>query len=134
MRPQVSLQQQLMSAQPAPMVRATLALRQALMNLLNNAADANPEDLLLALEWDEQQIWLRIRDHGPGLPLEQSANLGKPFVTTKGKGLGIGLFLTATTLARQDGEVRLYNHPDGGTLTEVRLPIRTPAADMERER
>lgn len=124
MRPQVSYRQQTPSPLPAPQVRATLALRQALMNLLNNAADANPDGIELALSWDSQQIWLRIRDRGPGLPLEQSANLGKPFVTTKGKGLGIGLFLTATTLARQDGEVCLYNHPEGGTLTEVRLPIR----------
>jgi len=64
-----------------------------------------------------------VHDQGPGLPLEQADQLGKPFVTTKGRGLGIGLFLTSSTLARHQGEVRLYNHPNGGTLTEVELPI-----------
>jgi two-component system sensor histidine kinase RegB len=37
--------------------------------------------------------------------------------------LGIGLFLTSSTLSRHQGEVRLYDHPEGGTLTEVQLPI-----------
>ena len=108
---------------PLPAVSGSNALRQALLNLLNNAADASPDDIEITLTWDETYIWLKIHDQGPGLPIQNAANLGKPFMTTKGKGLGIGLFLTATTLAQRDGEVRLYNHPQGGTLTEVRLPL-----------
>ncbi|MGH1461667.1 MAG: ATP-binding protein [Neptuniibacter sp.] len=108
----------------APVLNCTTSLRQSLLNLLNNAADAEPLDIKVELDWDQKNVFLRIHDNGPGISLEQSDNLGKPFVTTKGKGLGIGLFLTATTLARYDGDVRLYNHPSGGTLTEVTLPIR----------
>lgn len=107
----------------SPPVATSPQLKQALTNLLNNAADAADEPLEIALEWAEKDIWLRIHDQGAGLPLSASANLGRPFVTTKGKGLGIGLFLTATTLSQHEGEVRLYDHPNGGTLTEVRLPI-----------
>lgn len=125
MRPEVSFDVEIGQHDSPPSITTTLALQQALMNLLNNAADAAPENIRIQLDWDPNQVWLRIHDQGPGLPLEQSADLGKPFVTTKGKGLGIGLFLTATTLAQRDGEVRLYNHPQGGTLTEVRLPIRS---------
>lgn len=124
-RPEVTKDFSISGQQPVPALNCTTSLRQSLLNLLNNAADAEPRDIQIELDWDEQYVWLRIHDRGPGISLEQSESLGKPFVTTKGKGLGIGLFLTATTLARYDGDVRLYSHPEGGTLTEVTLPIRS---------
>ncbi len=123
MRPEVSYRIPPFPSGPAPRVSASITLQQALLNLLNNAADAHPEDIEIALSWDSERILLQVHDQGPGLPLEQADQLGKPFVTTKGRGLGIGLFLTSSTLARHQGEVRLYSHPDGGTLTEVELPI-----------
>ena len=104
-------------------LQTSTSLQQALLNLLNNAADANPKGIEISAEGEASHLKLKIHDRGPGLPLEEADQLGKPFVTTKGRGLGIGLFLTATTLAQHQGEVRLYNHPEGGTLTEVRLPL-----------
>lgn len=125
-RPQAQYKRLNLQAGTSPLVATNPQLKQALTNLLNNAADASEEPLEIELDWDQSNIWLRIHDQGPGLPLSSSANLGRPFVTTKGKGLGIGLFLTATTLAQHEGEVRLYDHPKGGTLTEVRLPTTAP--------
>lgn len=123
-RPEVTKQFFIKGTGNAPQLNCTTSLRQSLLNLLNNAADAEPKGIVVELDWDPDCVWLRIHDQGPGISIEQSENLGKPFVTTKGKGLGIGLFLTATTLARYDGDVRLYNRPEGGTLTEVSLPLR----------
>ncbi|WP_286236799.1 ATP-binding protein [Neptuniibacter halophilus] len=123
-RPEASYRYRVSNTAAAPQLNCTTSLRQSLLNLLNNAADAEPVGIEIELDWDKQSVFFRIHDQGPGISLEQSDNLGKPFITTKGKGLGIGLFLTATTLARYAGDVRLYNHPEGGTLTEVTLPVR----------
>lgn len=113
----------------SPIIQSSMMLQQALINLLNNAADASPEPIEIRIaEVNNNQVTLTIRDFGTGLTPEQLANMGKPFFTTKG-GLGIGLYLTVTSLASQEGEVRLYNHPQGGTLTEVKLPI----SDSEKE-
>ena len=49
--------------------------------------------------------------------------MGKPFVTTKRKGLGLGLFLSHATVARFNGQVALYNHEEGGTLAELSMPL-----------
>lgn len=121
MRPDATCQHRIEGKGDAPLLESSTALQQALLNLFNNAADAHPLDIRIELDWNSDHIYLRIYDQGPGLSLEQSQHLGKPFVTTKGKGLGIGLFLTSTTLARYNGDVRLYNHETGGTLTEVTL-------------
>lgn len=121
-RPEVTHRVIMESSGETPVIRNSTSLRQSILNILNNAADAAPKDIAVSLNWDDNDITLLIHDQGPGLSLEAHDNLGKPFVSTKGRGLGIGLFLTATTLARYDGSVRLYNHPDGGTLTEVIIP------------
>jgi two-component system sensor histidine kinase RegB len=125
-RPQAQYRVSPVSAGKAPTISDSPQLQQSLTNLLNNAMDASDAPIEIDLSWDTEQVWLKIRDHGPGLPLTEVTDLGRPFVTTKGNGLGIGLFLTATTLAQHHGDVRLYNHPEGGTLTEVRLPIPQP--------
>lgn len=97
-------------------------LDQALTNLLNNAADANPEQIAIRLDWQEESVIIDIRDHGPGIAMSIADQLGDTFISTKSKGMGIGLFLTHATINRLGGGVRLYNHPEGGTLTEVTLP------------
>jgi len=89
---------------------------------LNNAADACPDDLDIQLGWDIQWIELSIRDHGFGVPLAIAEQIGKPFFTTKGKGFGLGLFLSKASVTRAGGSVKLYSHEEGGTLTELRLP------------
>lgn len=106
-----------------PTVISSIPLQQAFINLLNNAADASTEPLQIEASSDTQQILFTILDKGPGIPLEQAESLGSPFITTKGKGLGIGLFLTANALNSYGGKVCLFNHPQGGTLTEVKLPV-----------
>ena len=97
-------------------------LTQALLNLLNNAADACPDELGVSLDWDHENIFIGIRDHGPGVPLAIAEQIGKPFFTTKGKGFGLGLFLSKASVTRAGGSVKLYSHEEGGTLTELRLP------------
>ena len=98
-------------------------LPQALENLLNNAADACPDDIEITLEQRDQEVLIDIRDHGDGVPMAVADQLGETFISTKSKGMGIGLFLTHATINRFGGGVSLYNHEDGGTLTEVRLPL-----------
>jgi len=97
-------------------------LDQALTNLLNNAADANPEQIAIRLDWQDESVVIDIRDHGPGVAMSIADQLGETFISTKSKGMGIGLFLTHATINRLGGGVSLYNHPEGGTLTEVKLP------------
>lgn len=96
---------------------------QSIINLLNNAADAAPENIIIRIEWEQTSMHWQIEDNGPGIPMEIASQLGKPFVTTKGKGLGLGLFLTHATINRYGGKVYLYNRAPHGTLTELRLPL-----------
>ena len=105
-----------------PSVHLDLTLIQAIINLLNNAADVSNK-VEVAIDWDEIYLIINIRDFGPGLPSEIIEDLGKPFVSTKGKGLGVGLFLTHATINRFGGDVELKNHPEQGAICRVRLKL-----------
>lgn len=103
-------------------------LEQAIINLLNNAADACEQDIKVSIQRQPQQMRINIRDHGPGIALDQAENIGKPFISNKGKGLGLGLFLTHATIQRFGGAIELYNHPDGGTVAQLTLPLSMPTS------
>lgn len=107
-----------------PRICDDITLQQALINLLNNAADASQEPVTIMIHWNTQEVQIDIHDQGPGIPMEIAERLGQTFLSTKSKGLGLGLFLTHATINRLGGTVHLYNHKHGGTLTEVRVPVK----------
>jgi len=125
MRPATELVTSLSENIHNPLIFTDKTLTQAIQNLLDNAADASPERVLFNAEWDEAVLTIKIRDFGSGLTEEVAKHLGKPFFTSKSeKGMGLGVYLTQTTLARYEGKLKLGNHPDGGVITIVKIPLK----------
>jgi two-component system sensor histidine kinase RegB len=133
-RPHARLDVTLHGEQPAPRIAADRTLEQAILNLLDNAADANGtshEALQFSAHWDAVTCRIEILDRGPGLHREAALRLGEAFFSTKTEvgdrpgGLGIGLFLSNATIERFGGKVELRNRNDspGGACTRVTLPL-----------
>lgn len=124
LRPEIEFHHALEGEHPAPVIAVDRTLGMALVNLLDNAADASPHRVEMHGGWCHDELDLSIRDHGPGVSAEDADRIGTPFYTTKPeKGLGIGLYLSRMILGRFGGSVVLENHPHGGTITEIRLPL-----------
>jgi len=128
LRPTVRCSFQAIGAQPAPQMYIAPALRAALLNLLNNAADASPEKIDIEAHWNADHFTLKIHDFGKGLTPEAAARAGSAFFTTKEEGKGLGLLLANATVERMGGKVRLFNRDGGGATTEVILPMQARAA------
>lgn len=138
-RPRAPLSISLDGPQPAALVAADRRLEQALLNLLDNAADANGKSaaggaLQFSARWDGETCRIEILDSGPGLDAEAARRIGQPFFSTKRDapagdsavgGLGIGLFLSNATIEHFGGRVELFNRDDqpGGACTRVTLPL-----------
>ena len=105
---------------PAPDLKFHPTIAQSILNLLNNAADASPEWVEVAISWTDTEIEMEIRDRGEGF---ETAGKTVPFFSSKSEGLGLGLFLSQSTVTRFGGSVSLQNLTDGGTLTTIKLPI-----------
>lgn len=125
MRPGIVIRTRWEGSRPDPEIVSERTLTQALLNLLNNAADASPRSVEVRGRWTERELTLEILDRGPGLTPEAARNAGQPFFTTKepGHGIGIGLFLANATIERLGGTVRLMNREGGGAMTRVTLPL-----------
>jgi two-component system sensor histidine kinase RegB len=123
LRPGVPLRTHFDGTRPAPRIVAEQTLAQAITNILNNAADASPAAVEVSGHWTEEELVLEIADRGSGLAPEIMHRAGEPFLSTKGEGLGLGLFLAYTTFNRFGGAVRLLARAGGGTLCRLTLPL-----------
>jgi two-component system nitrogen regulation sensor histidine kinase NtrY len=98
-------------------------LRQALVNLLDNAADAVSGDgtISLTLAVDGTDVVIEVADTGVGLPTEDAEMLLQPFFSTKGRGSGMGLALVHRIVTDHGGVLELENRSPAGALVRIIL-------------
>jgi signal transduction histidine kinase len=107
-------------------------LRQALLNLARNAAEASGEAanggrVLLRGETvkgeDAGYQRITIFDNGPGIPPAVQPKLFRPFFTTKVNGTGLGLAVVQKIIVQHGGQVEARNRPEGGAAFIITLPV-----------
>ncbi len=125
LRPEMKPDCRFAGSQPAPQIVSEQTLSQALLNILNNAADMSAHAVEVEGHWTNAELVLEARDRGPGITTEVQEHVGKPFFTTKaaGEGMGLGLFLARSTIERLGGQVTLTNRDGGGAICRVQLPL-----------
>jgi signal transduction histidine kinase len=108
-------------------------LRQALLNLLRNAAEAIPEsqvtrrvDVTIEDVHGDDFIQLCVHDTGPGIDQADLDKVFIPFFTTKATGHGVGLPLAHRVITEHGGSLSVENSPEGGARFTMRLPAATP--------
>ena len=112
-----------------------LLLRQALQNLLRNAAEAvreagpaaSPRRIVVRGReepGERGRVRIEIEDDGPGIPAADRAHVFTPFYTTKEEGTGLGLPLVQKVAALHDGTIEAQPREGGGTVMVLILPLR----------
>jgi two-component system sensor histidine kinase RegB len=107
-------------------VAADSTLRQMLFNVLDNALDASPGRVELAVEVTGDQIVFTVSDNGPGFSPAILQNAGRPYNTSKGRaGGGLGLFLVFNVARSLGGQVSISNRAAGGAEVVIKIPARS---------
>lgn len=111
-----------LDARPAIMADEVL-IRQAMTNLLQNAADAMPEggNIAIAGSMNEQYYQLSVSDTGHGIPDSIRDKIFLPFYTTKERGTGLGLALVHKII-ESHGSTVLVESSSSGTVFTIRFP------------
>jgi signal transduction histidine kinase len=105
-------------------------MRRVLVNLVGNALDALEEnrtprprlDVAMGENLAGTEIWLRLRDNGPGIPPERIQKIFTPFYTSKSNGTGLGLALSRKLVEAHGGTIGARSDPGGGAEVTVVLP------------
>jgi len=111
-----------------------VALRSALVNILENAIEACLEDkgskshqIAFKARGDQAQIELEIWDNGVGMTEETRKNLFNLFFSSKGhQGTGLGLFIANKTIEQHGGRVHVVSEPGQGSCFSITLPRSSP--------
>ncbi|MCY1286489.1 Adaptive-response sensory-kinase SasA [compost metagenome] len=103
-------------------------LDRALDNLLRNALRFSPRGQPVEVEVgrEGELAVVQIRDRGPGVAVEHLPQLGEPFFRAPHQatpGHGLGLAIARRAIERHGGRLLLGNHPDGGFVARVELPV-----------
>jgi signal transduction histidine kinase len=105
-------------------------LRQVLINLLNNAAEAAGENgqIRVAATAESEgegrkMVVVRVSDSGTGMSEEVQQRIFEPFFTTKDEGTGLGLCIAARIMARHKGRLVLESSDQQGTTFALYVPL-----------
>jgi signal transduction histidine kinase len=96
-----------------------------LQNLILNANEACPTGLIeVSTRSESDHISILVRDRGKGIPRDFLENeLFQPFHTTKGDGLGIGLFQSKKIIEAHHGTIDIESQEGEGTVVRIAIPL-----------
>ncbi len=112
----------------SPALADRIQIQQVLLNLLQNALDAERalddgvSEIVVTTTVMDDGLAIRVADHGTGLSEEARKRLFEPFFTTKPQGLGLGLALCRSILEEHGGRLTATDNPGGGTVMTLWLP------------
>jgi signal transduction histidine kinase len=105
-------------------------LRRVLINLTGNALDAleearTPSPRIQVVSGEDlagREVWLRLRDNGPGIEPEALARFFSPFYTSKASGTGLGLAISKKLVDAHGGSIEVASTPGQGTEFLLTFP------------
>jgi signal transduction histidine kinase len=98
-------------------------IKQAIINLVQNAIEASPSDAAVEIHIEGgDPVRARVLDRGPGIEAGLGDKVFEPGVTTKARGSGLGLTIARALVRQHGGEVTLEPRVGGGTVATLQLP------------
>ena len=130
---------QLVECAPCRVTGVPELLRRAVENVVRNALAYTADDTVVEVQLttDTSDALIRVRDHGPGVPDAELADIFRPFYRVsqardrRTGGVGLGLTIAERAVGSHGGRVTAANHPGGGLLVDIRLPRETDGRAAE---
>jgi len=105
------------------------SIRAASLNLVLNAVQAMPDGGRLEITTGSsgEKLWILISDTGSGMSAEELKHIFEPFITTKSRGLGLGMPYAQKIIEHHGGTILVESEPRVGTKVKIELPAKRGA-------
>jgi signal transduction histidine kinase len=97
-------------------------LKQILLNLIKNALEADATEITVQIGTEEERLTVEIIDNGKGIDEKIKSSIFKPYISSKTKGMGLGLHITRRLVQALQGDIQLVSHAPGNTIFRITLP------------
>ncbi len=102
-------------------------IKRCLINLLDNAVAVLPEggtiEIELSLDQEQENVFIKVHDDGPGISNENKLKLFEPYFSTKKTGTGLGLAIVSTIVSDHNGYIRVQDNKPTGSIFIIELPL-----------
>lgn len=107
-------------------------LSQVFLNLFINASQAIPDKgrLSISTAEDENNLYIKVKDSGSGIPKDVLPRIFEPFFSTK-KSSGLGLSVSYNIIKHHGGKIEAQSPPGQGATFSISLPKQTLSPDTE---
>ncbi|MGD1955360.1 MAG: ActS/PrrB/RegB family redox-sensitive histidine kinase [Sphingomonadales bacterium] len=108
----------------SPIVARAPELRHGVANIISNAVRFAATTVSIDVTWDQDSVHILVHDDGPGFDEDILPRLGVPYIGSQpgrdgDTGMGLGLFIANTLLARTGAQLEFDNEEDGGAVVEI---------------
>ncbi len=102
-------------------------IKQVLINLIKNSMEAifNDGIIELSVSKEKEDVIIKIKDNGEGIPKENLQKIFNLYFTSKAKGTGIGLSIIQRIINEHDGIITVDSIVGEGTVFTIILPVRS---------
>ncbi len=102
-------------------------MKRCFINLFDNAVAVLPDggivDIILEPDKEEENLFIRVCDSGPGISEEEKLKLFEPYFSTKKTGTGLGLAIVSTIVSDHNGYIRVHDNIPHGSVFTIELPM-----------
>ncbi|MGD8190763.1 PAS domain S-box protein [Brevibacillus ginsengisoli] len=100
-------------------------LKQVFINIIKNAMEAMPTGgkVYIELNVKENNAYVKVVDHGCGIPKELLHKIGQAFYTSKERGTGLGTMISFSIINSHQGQINIDSVENVGTTVEIILPL-----------
>jgi C4-dicarboxylate-specific signal transduction histidine kinase len=92
------------------------------LNLVKNALEAGADRVELTAAPGKKQLTVTVKDNGRGIDKKIAADIFKPYISTKTRGMGLGLHIVLKILKALHGSIHLVSRSPGSTLFKIQIP------------
>ncbi|MDQ0215344.1 two-component system sporulation sensor kinase A [Oikeobacillus pervagus] len=110
--------------QPAYLACDPILIKEALVNILENAIEAEATKITISVKEENQQLKMIVTDNGLGVEEARLKTLGEPFYSNKERGIGLGLTISNRIITNHYGKMDFHSKVGEGTAVSIALPLK----------